>query len=298
MSHPFHAHPDAPAISAPPFIVEHVLPAMDAPGNFVPAARLLVTSALRTSGLLAQLPDAEAKSLLLLLTFLSPNGRLRASVNEVTEALRTSPDKARRRIRRLAETRWQGAPLAAVHATETGLELYALSSRLVEERDVPLPPAPVPVYQAAGREAVIAHSRSRYAVPRVEAERAVAEQYGHTLEEVGEGDEAVARQQLAALGVPRDQVGALFEEHPLEQIQEQIKWLPLRNAKSPARFIVAAIQNRYLPPPQARSRPAPPIDSVHAEENEEAGLPRSGDLAMDGRTLEVPPREAGEGDRA
>lgn len=110
LSHPFHAHADAPAVSVScPFIVEHVLPGDGVPGNFVPAARLLVTPALRTSGLLAQLPDAEAKSLLLLLTFLSPNGRLRASLDEVAEALRTSPDKSRRRVQRLAETRWQAS---------------------------------------------------------------------------------------------------------------------------------------------------------------------------------------------
>lgn len=144
---------------------------------------------------------------------------------------------------------------------------------------------------------MIAHSRGYYAVTRAEAERAVAEQYGHTMEEVGEGDEAVARRQLAALGVPRDQVGALFAEHPLDQIQEQIKWLPLRNAKAPARFIVAAIQNRYLPPPQVRPKLAPYGDLLHSE-GPDASLPGPDNPALDGLTLEIPPHEAGEEERA
>lgn len=287
---------------ARPFVVEHVLPSHDMPSNFTPAARLLVTPVLRTSGLLAQLPDAEAKSLLLLLTFLSPNGCLRASVTELADGLRTSPDKAHRRMRRLAEARWQGEPLAIVHTTETGLELYTLSSRLVEERDTPLPAAPVPVYQAADRDAVIAHSRGRYAVPRAEAERAVAEQYGRTLEEEGDSDEAVARRQLLALGVPRDQVDVLLTEHPLALIQKQLTWLPLRNAKSPSRFIVAAIQGHYLPPPKVRPTAAPITDPTHTDPvpAEEAGavLPGPDNPALTDRTLEVPPRDAGEGNGA
>ena len=61
----------------PPFLIEHGWRDMRRDGDFVPSARLVVTSALRTSGLLAALPGEEAKSLLLLVTFLTPNGLIR-----------------------------------------------------------------------------------------------------------------------------------------------------------------------------------------------------------------------------
>ena len=283
----FFPQPEAAAPDADrPFVVEHVLPAPDAPGPFVPDARLLVRSTLRTSGLLAYLPDAEARSLLLLLTFLSPNGHLHASLPEIAEGLRVSQDKARRRMLRLTETPWRGEPLALSRKTDSGLERFSLSPSLVEEHSAALPSAPVPVYEAVGRETVLAHSRKTYAVPRSEAERMVAAQLGHEADEAGEGEVAVARRELAALGVPRETIAALLREYPLTLIQQQIRWLPLRHAKSPARFIVAAIQGRYLPPVQARFQPA-------SQDNQEISPP---DLQADEMTLAIPTTAGGEGE--
>jgi len=127
-----------------------------------------------------------------------------------------------------------------------------------------------PLENRAGREAVIAYSRARYANPREEVERIIAEQYGHDPAELGDGPEAVARRQLSGLGVPRDTVNALLTEHSLEEITDQLKWLPLRGAKSPARFVVAAVQGDYAPPVGVRassggetaSEPVPEPDAM------------------------------------
>jgi len=52
--------------------------------------------------------------------------------------------------------------------------------------------------------------------------------------------------------VPREYVEVLLRDHSLEVIAEQLAWLPHRHAKSPARLIVAAIENRYEPPARVR----------------------------------------------
>ena len=69
-----------------PFLVQH-LRHNEAAGHFTPAAYLAITPALRTSGLLAALSPTDAKALLTVLTFLTPNGNLRPSTHEIAAAL-------------------------------------------------------------------------------------------------------------------------------------------------------------------------------------------------------------------
>lgn len=285
-------HPDSSKPSeTKPFVIEHQKHDLTPSGQFVPGARLLVTSVLRTSGLLADLPDAEAKSLLLMLTFLTANGHIQASLPELAQALHTSTDKTRKRMQRLEEMRRQAEPLIYARTTGSGLEVFTLSPALVKQRDAPPEPSaqpPVPVYQAAGREAVIAHSRSRYAVPRAEAERMVAAQYGQDPEEAGEGPEAVARRHLSALGVPREQIAELFQNYALEDIQNQLDWLKHRGAKSPGRFVVAAIQGRYEPPARVRLEQAVAEENMRESEQEVAQQPASTRSIAADIFLEIP----------
>lgn len=275
-------YPKAPSPEQPrPFVVEHVREGLTRSGSFAPAARLVLTPALRLSGLLAALPDAEAKSLLLLLTFLTPNGDVRASLPELAEGLRVSEDKARRRMGRLADLRWRGRPLALSRATDTGLELFTLSPALVEERQAPeaAPLPPAAPYRAAGREAVISYTRETYARPRAEVEAGIARRMGWGSPDgedlpplEGEGAERTrarreAYRSLLKLGVPPEQATHLATAYPPDEVTDQINWLPWRGAKSPARFVVAAIAGRYEPPPQARP-PDPGLSAGTAERRE------------------------------
>src|SRR5947208_2054688 len=84
----------------PPFLIEH-LRRDETPTHFIPAARLIVTPELRRSGLLRALNDEAVRSLLAVLTFLTPNGQIRPTAAQVAEVLGVSVGSAERRLRRL-----------------------------------------------------------------------------------------------------------------------------------------------------------------------------------------------------
>jgi hypothetical protein len=267
-----------PLITSPttPFVIEH-LRHYDRPRSdrYTPEARLLLTPALRTSGLLAALPDAEAKSLLWLLTYLRPDGRVEASVAELMAAMNTGEGKVRARMDRLAQVRWLGDPLAASVKRDNGLDCYVLAVHLVSERQVqqpspePEPPRSVP----AGREAIVAHSRAAYARPRAEVERMILEQLGHQprAADTDTGPNAETRRQLLALGVLREQADLLLMNYPLERIERQIAWLPYRHAKNPARLLIAAIEHDYEPPAYVRLQEVVAADAAAAAAERAAG---------------------------
>ena len=90
-----------------PFAIEHGQADVVSAGYFTPVARLVVQPALRTSGLLAALPDREAKSLLLLLTSLTANGRIEPTTAQIAGALRLPPCAVRSHMGKLTAFRWQ-----------------------------------------------------------------------------------------------------------------------------------------------------------------------------------------------
>jgi hypothetical protein len=232
-----------------PFAVEH-LRIEETQAEFTPAARLAITAALRTSGLLAVLDDAHARTLLALLSCLSPNGEARAAAFQVAEVLGTYERDARSRLERLAAAIWRGGPVVLRSEHGTLLPSYAVAPGLLsDEHPQPEPEVTVLPIPAAGREAVVQASRTAYAVPRAEAEAAVAEQLG--IPEFADSDspEGEAWRGLMAAGVPKVQARELVDEYPAEEILRQLEWLPARNAREPARFIVAAIRERYGQPP-------------------------------------------------
>ena len=54
------------------------------------------------------------------------------------------------------------------------------------------------------------------------------------------------------MGVSPIQADRVIAEHPVSVIRDQLVWLPDRAARSPARYIVRAIDEQYAPPPRIR----------------------------------------------
>lgn len=240
--------PQSPAEDRP-FAVEH-LRLDETPAEFTPAARLAITAALRTCGLVAALDDAGARTLLALLACLSPNGEARAAAFQVAGVLGTSENEARSRLDRLAETTWGGGPVVLRTGQDPLPPSYAVAPALLaDEHPEPEPDVRVLPIPPAGREAVIQASRASFAVPRAEAEAAVAEQLGIPAFADADSPEGEAWRGLLSAGVPKEQAKELVEEYPAEEILRQLEWLPARNAREPARFLVAAIKERYGQPP-------------------------------------------------
>ncbi len=251
-------------------------------GKFTPAARLIVTRSLRTSGFLRDLPDAEARTLLLLITFLRPDGRCEVSVPEAASALDIAPVKARARLDRLTTASFGNLPVVRVTRRDSGLDGYVLSTTLVEEQqalpeaDTPEPIAALP----ARRDEIIAHSRSLYANPRAEVEEMIlTQQLGHAaiaaiapIAPVTPPDtstpEGAARQAMTEIGLPREQIDLLIASFPIEKITEQIAWLPHRHPKDAGKLLVSAIRHDYEPPAYIRLQQA--LEADAAKEVEES----------------------------
>ncbi len=85
---------DMPPSLDAPFIIEHRRE--DRTGStFRPAARLILTDRVRTSGLWRSLTTEDFKTLLLLLTCVTPNGWCRPTLPELADAMQVSRARAR-----------------------------------------------------------------------------------------------------------------------------------------------------------------------------------------------------------
>ncbi len=223
-------------------------------GSFRPEAEVVLGRALRTSGLLLALPPEEMQTLLLILTFVTPNGWCRPSVPLLAGSLPGGEAKAQARLRRLQAFRWLGRPIVSEAEQAGGLGVFTLSPAVASLQNAPepAPEAALPL-PPSSRGAILAHSRAMYAHPRAEVERGIAERMGW--KELGDGPEARLRLRLLGVaGLLREQVDLLIEQYPHERIGRQLDWLPHRRAKSPARFLMAAVENDYDPPPTLRPR--------------------------------------------
>ena len=248
-------HPDQTPrpVSRPPFVVEHRQVLTNERGTrFHPEAQLFISETLRTSGLLASLPEREAKNLLWLLTYLHPNGRLFAPVSLLARDMGISERDARKQFLALTRIQWQDSPLVR-HLSGDTTERFTLGNQVLGEEtlDTSLP-IPLPVKSNHGttghRESIVEASRERYGRPRLEVEKIVLEQMGYHPEENSDTPEGEVRRGLRSLGIPRDQIDELIEEFGIEACHRQVLWMPLRGAKNPARYVVAAIQENYSPP--------------------------------------------------
>jgi hypothetical protein len=250
-----------------PFILAHTHQDTTRGGYFRPSASVIVTPALRTSGLLRALPSEEVKTLLMLLTYVTPNGLFLATAPQMEEALRLAPMKLSGRLRRLLAFSWQGEPILRETIRDTGLRYYTPSAFLLtthqpapQEAEAPMLP---PVFPA-GREAVVEHSRQAYTHPRADVERQIAELNGWvmppaTSETASSRFEepspfADLRRRLTRFGLSLEQAEEVLANHPEEEIRRQLDWMPYRNARRPGPFLLAAIENRYAEPLALRRR--------------------------------------------
>jgi len=242
----------SPVAGSVPFLVEHRQEERALSGTFRPSARLILTERVRTSGLWNALMPEDFQTFFLMLTFLTPNGWCRPTLSEMAQAMQVSQAKAKARLQRLTQIRWQGQPLVTVLSRPDGLDAYLPGRHLLAHENAPLdePPKPAPA-RTAGREAVIAYSRARYTKGREEVEREIAQRMGWAPPDFAGDDPAVAEgkqrayQAMTNAGMPKEQALDLLARFDLGALESQIAWLPSRNAKNPARFLAAAIEGGY-----------------------------------------------------
>jgi hypothetical protein len=240
-----------PPSALPPFLVFLHQSDLRPDGSFRPDARLTVTPALRTSGLLLAIPAEELRTLLLVMTFLHPNGHVQPSLSELADALRLPQGMARIRLRRLERFQWQDRPLLHELRRESGLHAFVPSTGILgAENVVKSAPDTHPPIRAAGRDAVVAHSRATYARPRKEVEEEMARLNGWKPINAPSGDpEADALVgRLVAAGLGRWEASGLIESFGKERVRRQLDWLPYRNARDPVRFLAVAVRDDYDPP--------------------------------------------------
>ena len=270
-----HTLTDAP--TERPFVVRLHKRGEDRAGSFVPAASVEITPFFRTSGLLHSLPAEELKSLLFVLTFVTPNGDIVPTLHELAQAMHLSPGKADARLRRLSAFRWQEGPLLHLLRRESGLHAWSPSAHLIALHHAPSHGVEEPTLRSAHRDTVIAFSRQQYARPREEVEAEIAcangwaypflsraEVYQSQTQEEGKDEKGLVdaqeksqdrdphapglRNRLLSLGVKSEQVEMLLAQYKPERIERQIAWLPARNARNPAAFLLSAIEKDYASP--------------------------------------------------
>jgi len=64
-------------------------------------------------------------------------------------------------------------------------------------------------------------------------------------------DEAALRSMCCCLGIASTVVDVLFEKYPLQQLWQQMQWLPERNPRDPAAMWVSAVQGNWSRPPSS-----------------------------------------------
>ncbi len=252
-----------------PFVIEQYRGDQGTGGSFRPAARLLLTSALRTSGLWSALPPDELRDLTLLLTFLSPNGRVQPTLPELAGAMQASHTQTRARVLRLSRRVWQGQPLVVQLNRQSGLDAYLPGRHILgsrQEQETPVAAAQTVLTEPrAGRDTLIAHSRARYATPRAEVEADIARRMGWGTPAFQDDPPDVAEEKralydkLSEQGMSKNQALDIMGRFDLAVVRQQLEWMPYRAAKNPSRYLQAAIENNYEAPVavrQARMREA------------------------------------------
>lgn len=230
----------------------HPSPASQAPfvllqirQDTLPLHQLVLTPALRTTGLLSLLSDAQLRLLLTLLTFQAPSGLVEATVRELAMALGQHEDTTHTTLEQLQKQEWQGGAL--VYAIG---DRYRPSKQLLVAQALPDPkPAPPRSrWPLASREQVVSHSQQTYGHPRADVEKEISRQLAPVGLEDLTPEEAESIQLLRDQGVPIDQARLIIASVLPEEIRQQIAWLPYRGAKTPARYLVAACLDHYAPP--------------------------------------------------
>jgi|GEM_PF-2303070 hypothetical protein len=257
--------------SGPPLRVEHRRALTDPP-RFVPESLLLVTPALKDCGLLAALGDREARTLLAVLSLLTPDGRFEASAPAVARVLGTGDHSTVERLRELAKVRWRDAPVVVEVPREQALPVWVPSPAVVSRVSAPPEPSdgaspgsgasePPGSPSPSRREQVYGFSRARYARGRAEVEAQVLRLMGKDPASLAEAEaeetkndppdgtpEGEAFRTLLAYGVERPKALSLVARFGPERVLRQAGWMGRRAARTPSRFLVSAIEHDFDPP--------------------------------------------------
>jgi len=267
MSFAFSYNPD----QEPPFVI-YLAHEDKTQGSWRPRAMLGITPALRTSGFLSAIEPEELHSLLVLLSFLSPDGRLMAFTLSLAQALGTSPAKTRARFEHLCEARWLGQPIVFATQHGDGLDGFAPTPGFIPLVEEPQHDEDGPVIRVVPREAVIAHSRRTYARTRGEVEAEIESmmnwkkpqllQQGTSPQRATpppaitppavNPEQAELHAQLLEVGLLPEQADDLLKRYDALRIRRQLAWLPRRRAKNAAGYLLAAIKDDYAAPRAAQ----------------------------------------------
>ncbi len=250
MSFAFYYNPETKA----PFAIYIAHEGKSQNAHWKPAAVLGVTPALRDPGFLRAIGPDEFKSLLLLLSFLLPDGRCAASVPQLSGALRLSHGKTRARFERLAAVRWQGQSIVFHTQWGNGLDGFTPAPGFIPVIEEPTEGPQLSPLTVLPREVVIEHSRRTYARTRAEVEREIEEMMNWRKkgEKVAlpqlSSEERNLRDDLLAVGLLPQQADDLMKRFDAVRIRRQLAWLPLRMAKNKAGYLMAAIKDDYAAP--------------------------------------------------
>ena len=238
-----------------PFVLEVLELPESLPGRFTPHASIRIGPAFASSGISRDLDGESLSVLLLVFSTVTANGGFVAAPESLAPAMGVSPRTALDRLRRCAAQEWHGAPLLTELKAGSGLSLFHPARTLYEvERVVPPEPGPVPLTaeDAARRRAhIVQRNRDAYTRPRAEVEASIYAFYGRdlppTTPEEAERQRVVRR--LESRGLTADHARQLTRFYTAAEIDQQIEWLPYRNARNPAAYLVSAIEGGYGPPP-------------------------------------------------
>jgi len=176
--------------------------------------------------------------------------------------------KARSRMQRLGQFRFEGEPLIIPTQRGNGQEAYALRSQWVPVIEQPVEEPKTPTIRAVPRQRIIEYSRNRYGKTREEVEKQIAELNGWTVrsnDQTQAAPETEAsepatrieaehphrkelRRCLQNIGIAPDQIEYLFSNFEAERIEKQLGWLPFRQVRNPSAYLVAAIVHDYEEP--------------------------------------------------
>ena len=248
-------------------------------GDFRPDASVRFGPELRTTGLLAALSPEDVKTLLWVLSFVTPNGACDPSLPRLAEAMGVSLGKAQVRLERLERPVWQNQPLLIT--TKVGPNVaFSPSPALVFTRVAPSENA-TPTENTASlamataptsREAIIDLLREKYARPRVKVEREIARLNGwpeppfevdaadldaqakpSDLPSSKAQEQGIVKDQLLRIGLNEEQAEDLLRRFDLLRIRRQLSWLNYHpRVRNRAGFLIAAIEDNYEAPASLR----------------------------------------------
>jgi len=224
-------------------------------GRFTPHASIRIGPGFASSGIARDLDGETLSVLLLVLSTVTANGGFVAAPESLAPALGVSPRTALDRLRGCAAQEWHGSPLLTELKAGSGLVLFHPARTLYQVKSVAPPePGPVPITaeDAARRRAhIVQRNRDTYTRPRAEVEADIYAFYGRdlppTTTEEAERQRVIRR--LESRGLTTDHARQLSRFHTPAEIDQQIEWLPYRNARNPAAYLVSAIEGGYGPPP-------------------------------------------------